>query len=136
MIVSCNLINDNQPIKLTKLTPMLTTSDLKGTVDFYVQTLGFICNSLHMEWGWASLQLDSIEIMFALPNDHIPFDKPSFTGSFYFNTDDADHLWERLKEKSKICYPIENFEYGMREFAIYDNNGYLLQFGQEINKTN
>ena len=23
---------------------------------------------------------------------------------------------------------------GMREFAIYDNNGYLLQFGQEIDE--
>ena len=26
----------------------------------------------------------------------------------------------------------EDFEHGMREFAIYDNNGYMLQFGQEI----
>ena len=26
---------------------------------------------------------------------------------------------------------IETFEWGMREFAIYDNNGYVLQFGQE-----
>jgi len=37
----------------------------------------------------------------------------------------------RLKDKVRVCYPLENFEYGMREFAIYDNNGYLLQFGQE-----
>jgi hypothetical protein len=26
----------------------------------------------------------------------------------------------------------KNFFYGMREFAIRDNNGYILQFGQEI----
>jgi len=32
----------------------------------------------------------------------------------------------------RICYPIETFEYGMREFAIYDNNGYLLQFGEAV----
>jgi len=122
-------------MKLTKLTPMLTTTDLKGTVYFYVQTLGFTCNALQMEWGWTSIQLDSIEIMFALPNDHMPFDKPTFTGSFYFKTDNVDQLWERLKDKTKICYSLENFEYGMREFAIYDNNDYLLQFGQEINET-
>ena len=24
---------------------------------------------------------------------------------------------------------MEEFHYGMREFAIYDNNGYMLQFG-------
>jgi len=37
-----------------------------------------------------------------------------------------------LKDKVEVCYGIENFHYGMREFAIYDNNGYLLQFGQDV----
>ena len=36
------------------------------------------------------------------------------------------------KTKQTIVYPIENFYYVMREFAIRDNNGYILQFGQEI----
>jgi hypothetical protein len=43
-------------------------------------------------------------------------------------------MFVSFKENTKVCYPIENFEYGMREFAIYDNNGYLLQLGQEIQK--
>lgn len=73
--------------------------------------------------------------MFAFPNEHEPFEKPIFTGSLYVNVDDVDTLWEKLKDKTKICYPVENFEYGMREFAIYDNNGYLIQFGQEITRT-
>jgi len=42
-------------------------------------------------------------------------------------------MWEKVKDKANICYGIEDFEYRMREFAIYDNNGYTLQFGQEIN---
>lgn len=29
-----------------------------------------------------------------------------------------------------ILYTEKVEEYGMREFAIYDNNGYILQFGQ------
>lgn len=33
---------------------------------------------------------------------------------------------------ARVCYPIEDFHYGMREFAIFDNNGYLLQFGQPV----
>lgn len=61
-----------------------------------------------------------------------PFEKPAFTGSFYFNTDEIDALWAELKDKANVAYGIENFEYGMREFAVYDNNGYLLQFGQEL----
>ena len=54
-----------------------------------------------------------------------------FTGSLYINPDDVDALWEQVKDKARVCYPIETFDYGMREFAIYDNNGYLLQFGHE-----
>ena len=36
-------------------------------------------------------------------------------------------------DRVRICYPIETFDYGMREFAIYDdNNGYVLQFGRPL----
>jgi uncharacterized glyoxalase superfamily protein PhnB len=50
--------------------------------------------------------------------------------------DDADEVWNQLKDKAKVSYPIEDFDYGMREFAIYDNNGYLLQFGHSIDAEN
>ena len=39
---------------------------------------------------------------------------------------------KKLKDKCKVCYPIETFDYGMREFGVYDINGYLLQFGQPV----
>lgn len=119
-------------MKLQELTPMLWTKDLKGSVEFYTTFLGFECKALSEEWGWASVIRDEVNLMFALPNEHEPFDKPAFTGSLYLKCDDVDALWQQLKDKAKICYPIESFAYGMREFAIYDNNGYLLQFGQEI----
>jgi hypothetical protein len=38
----------------------------------------------------------------------------------------------KLKDKAKVCCGIEDFDHGVREFAVYDNNGYLLQFGQEL----
>jgi uncharacterized glyoxalase superfamily protein PhnB len=67
-----------------------------------------------------------------VPNAHRPFDTPAFTGSLYFNVDDAAALWATVKDHARVCYPIEDFHYGMREFAIFDNNGYLLQFGQPL----
>lgn len=111
---------------------MLWTTDIKGSVDFYTSILGFSCDQLNVDRGWASVSRDDVSIMFALPNEHTPFDKPTFTGSLYFNTDDVDSFWEDLKGNTRVCYEIENFDYGMREFAVYDNNGYLLQFGQPI----
>jgi uncharacterized glyoxalase superfamily protein PhnB len=119
-------------MKVTDLKPMLCTEDLKGTIDFYVDTLGFTCDAYNDEWGWASIRKDDVAMMLSKPNEHTPYDKIGFTGSFYFSTDDVDTLWEKLKDKAQVCYGIEDFFYGMREFAVYDNNGYLLQFGQEI----
>lgn len=113
---------------------MMYTSDLEETVNFYVQHLGFTCTALEPEWGWASVQRDQIRIMFSKPNAHTYFEHPFFTGSFYFNVNDVHALWEKLKSDANVCYPIEDFEYGMREFAIYDNNGYLLQFGQSLSE--
>ena len=109
---------------------MLYTADLDATIALYVGTLGFTCDERNDEWGWASLSRDHVALMIAKPNAHTPFEKPAFTGSFYFNTDDVDALWAALKDTANICYALDTFEYGMREFAIYDNNGYVLQFGQ------
>jgi uncharacterized glyoxalase superfamily protein PhnB len=111
---------------------MLWTENLAASVDFYTSVLGFTANETNNDWGWASLSKDDIHLMLARPNENTPYDKIGFTGSFYFTTDDVDEMWNELKDKVKVCYGIENFEWGMREFAVYDNNGYLLQFGQEI----
>ncbi len=111
---------------------MLWTNELNATMEFYTIVLGFTVSNFNEEWGWLHLQKDGVSIMFAFPNAHEPFDKPVCTGTFYFYADDVDELWEKLKDTPYIYYGIENFEYGMREFAIKDNNGYILQFGREI----
>lgn len=118
--------------KFQAMRPMLWTNELKETIAFYVNVLGFTCDEYNEEWGWASLHRDSTELMLAKPNAHTPFEKPLFTGSFYITVDDVDALWNQLDGKCSVCYEIETFEWGMREFAVYDNNGYLLQFGQNI----
>tara|TARA_R110002051_G_scaffold54764_1_gene102339 strand:- start:4050 stop:4412 length:363 start_codon:yes stop_codon:yes gene_type:complete len=119
-------------MKLQKLRPMIWTDKFEETIDFYTKIIEFNVGEKNVNWGWASLYKDEVEIMVAKPNEHTPFEKSVFTGSFYFNTDQVNQLWEHLKDKTKICYEIENFEWKMREFAIYDNNGYILQFGQNI----
>jgi uncharacterized glyoxalase superfamily protein PhnB len=117
---------------IQSLKPMLRTWDIRGTVNFYTQVLGSTCSAFKEDWGWANLQWEAAEIMLSGPNKHENDSAPVFTGSLYFMCDDVDDHWETLRLIAKICYPIENFEYGMREFAIYDNNGYILQFGSPI----
>lgn len=119
-------------MNLTMLTPMLYTKDILGTIDFYVNILGFSCTNYQIEWGWAIVINNNIEIMISIPNKHLAFEKSHFTGSFYFKTTDIHNTWSLLKDTTDIVYPLNNFDYGMIEFAILDNNGYVLQFGQAI----
>jgi uncharacterized glyoxalase superfamily protein PhnB len=119
-------------MKLNKLTPMLTVANMKETIRFYHDVLGFEC--LNRTQGWATLLNYGVEIMIALPNAHVPFQRSLFTGSLYMNLDDVDALWQSVGDKTAVVYPIENFYYGMREFAIRDNNGYMLQFASRINE--
>ncbi len=119
-------------MRLKELRPILYSDKLEESIDFYRGVLGFTCGERNSDWRWASLHRNDVEIMLASPNEHIPFDKPTFTGSFYINTDNVDEVWNTIKDKVNVVYDIENFEWGMREFGIYDNNGYIIQFGQPV----
>ena len=113
------------------LTPLLEVENMDETIAFYETILDFKCIDRYND-EWAVVQKDDVSIMFS--ERFFTDDYPStyMTGSLYVHTDDIDVIWQILKDKVHVCYPIENFDYGMREFAIYDNNGYRLQFGQEI----
>ena len=116
---------------LNSLSPFLYTENFQETIKFYTEVLEFVCLTENPSF-WACLEKDGIQFFVSLPNEHTGFVKAGFTGSFYFKTSNVDEIWDKLKDLAKICYPIEDFDYGMREFAIYDNNGYLLQFGQDL----
>src|SRR5215469_3765992 len=111
-------------MKILDVTPMLTVTAMEPAIAFYRDVLGFEC--VASAEGWACMASSGTEVMLALPNAHLPFETPVMTGSLYFKTDDVDAWWERLKDKCTVEYPIEDFEYGMREFAVRDSSGYLL----------
>ncbi len=116
-------------MKLTEIRPMLEVNNVEETIDFYVNTLGFQCLG-HFEKEWAQVQRDNISIMFCRRFSQKEHPNPILTGGIYLYTDDVDSLWEEWKDKTQICYPIETFHYGMREFAVYDCNQYMLQVGE------
>lgn len=111
---------------------MLWVDDVRATIDYYVSTLGFDEENYSEDWDFGIVGKHKVKIMLSKPNDHEPYEKPQLTGSLYIVTDDVDAWWNYLKERASIYYPVEDFPYGMREFALKDCNGYVLQFGQEI----
>ncbi len=116
---------------LQALVPMLRVPDVPAAVAWYRDVLGFECAADGSD-GWAPLRRDGIELMLSAFNAHEGDTAPAFTGSLYLRCDDVDAWWARLKDVTRVCYPLEDFAYGMREFAIHDCNGFLLQFGQPL----
>lgn len=108
----------------------LATEDVARSVKFYVEQLGFTC-TLQLE-GFARVRLGAADIMLAHPNAHVPWKGPSFTGSIYLDVDNVDELWEILKTRARVVYPIETMEYGVREFGLLDDSGYQLSFAQHM----
>ena len=71
--------------------------------------------------------------MFAWPNAHLPFEAPVHDRrALHPAATTSTPPGRRSRTRRASAIPIEDFDYGMREFAVFDNNGYLLQFGQEI----
>ena len=116
---------------LRALLPMLRVPDVAAAAAWYRDVLGFEPDA-DDDGDWALLRRDGIELMLSAFNAHEGDAAPAFTGSLYLRCDDVDAWWSRLKDAANVCYPLEDFDYGMREFAVYDNNGFLLQFGQPL----
>lgn len=128
-------------MKLHKLSPILWTKDLQGTILFYEKVLGFKGQS-HFP-NFVSLSRQSVEIMFVVPQDEPNeckdptnkeefFPRPILTGSLFIITEDVDKFWELVKGDATIKSALGDREYQMRDFSILDNNGYELVFGQDI----
>lgn len=118
---------------LQALVPMLRVPDVPAAAAWYSDMLGFTSCTDGSD-GWALLERDGIELMLSAFNAQEGDAASRFTGSLYLHCDDVDDWWLRLKERVRICYPIEDFAYGMREFAIYDSDGFLIRFGQSLSE--
>ena len=122
---------------LRQTSPILECEDLKSAMSYYTEVLGFECTGVFPEDRvptWASVKRGGAVIMLSARSPHSEIENPVMTGSIYMYPESVDELWEEFKDKTDVSYEIETFEYGMREFGIRDCNGYLLQFGQDVDE--
>ncbi|PZO26890.1 MAG: bleomycin resistance family protein [Flavobacteriaceae bacterium] len=120
-------------MKFQPILPIIWTNELDKTVDFYCNVLGFSYDDkVDNSQQWFHLFRDECEIVVASPEGIETLGQPGFSGTFYIMVDNIDELWYSIKDKAEVCSEIETFEWGMREFAIFDNNGYSFQFAQDM----
>ena len=135
---------------ITKLTPNLMAADIRETVLFYQETLGF---SLSMavpkdsrdiltelpaegELVYALMRCGDVEIMFQ-EQANLAGEIPQLGGrplgasaTLYMETGDLDKVLANLPKTTTIIRQPETTWYGARELYIQDNNGYILAIAQ------
>jgi len=109
----------------------LNTHHLEETISFYTQILGFKLTGQFQDHIFLSKGEHSLMFLEIKESDS---KEVQLSGSIYFYSPEVAKIYAEIKNKVIISYPLEDFAYGMREFGLYDNNGYLLQFGTAINR--
>jgi uncharacterized glyoxalase superfamily protein PhnB len=132
---------------INSLTPNLMTEDLFATIDWYERVLGAEVvttlppDSDREDSWWAQLRLDDASLMFQERDsltEKIPTleDEP-IGGSVtcYIDVDDAERRHDDLTEAgAELAQPLHETEFGWRQFAVVDPNGYVLWFGEKLDR--
>ena len=113
-------------IECERTHPGLAVRDVAAAVGYYVSRLGF---ELGFTWGdeFAGVNLGDVQIF-------LQKGEPSPTGvSISFVVSDADELYDyHVQNGVTVAEPIADRDYGLRDYGVYDLDGYNLAFGHYI----
>ena len=116
-----------------KIVPVLKVAQLDRAVSFYTELLGFsVCWRSANDGEGENVMLEAGAINVLLSTGAHLGDIPAFTGSLYFNVSGVQDFFDQIKERVEIVWPLENMEYGQKEFGIRDSDGYILAFAEEL----
>jgi catechol 2,3-dioxygenase-like lactoylglutathione lyase family enzyme len=108
---------------MTAAVPILPVLNLKRSEDFYAH-LGFTATFHHPEY--LIMRTGQAELHFGLRADVTPT-------SCYLDVRDARRLWKEWRSRGiEGLGPVEEFDYGMREFVVTDPDGNRLRVGSPI----
>jgi catechol 2,3-dioxygenase-like lactoylglutathione lyase family enzyme len=132
----------------TTLTPELYCTDIKMSLTFYTDILGFSIQYQRPEEGFAMLERQGSRIMLDqfVPGDSrswiaAPLERPFGRGiNLQMETTAVDELYTRAQKAGATMFlPLEekwyradDMELGNRQFIVQDPDGYLLRFFQDL----
>ncbi|MEU1971231.1 VOC family protein [Microbacterium sp. NPDC019599] len=116
--------------------PILPSRDLAKTLRFY-EALGFENRGAPPEeWNYLILGRGDVELHFVEDDSVDPLRTAS---ACYVYVSDADALFREWSGTvrpdqatgTRVTHPVDT-DYGMREFAVVDDNGNLIRIGTDI----
>ena len=114
-----------------RVLPCLLTTDMRRTLEFYVDQLGFTQTGywpIESDPIRTEVRRDGVAIVFVSESLRDLGEVPTFSGALYLFPESVDRLADELRDKVPFEWGPEVTDYGTREFAIRDPNGYLLAF--------
>lgn len=118
-----------------RVLPCLLVSDMRRSLDFYLETLHFVQTGyfpIASEPVHTEVRRDEVAIILYTEAVHGRDQAPTFTGALYLFPPTIDHVAEELRGKIPFAWGPEDTDYGFREFAIRDPDGYTLVFAERM----
>jgi hypothetical protein len=124
---------EQKPKKFYKATAFLPVIDLKETLAYYKSELGF-----YEEWIWqkidGGIRRDEMRLIFGEDAEYtrvLNSGKRAFELIWF--VDSVDQVYKEFTDrKIPLISDIGNKPWGIREFTIKDNNGYLIRVSESI----
>ena len=111
---------------------VLAVNDLEKSKTFYLEKLGF-AEDLSVE-GWSFLSRDGCKLRLGDCPDATPMsDVPDHSWFADLHVRDAQRFYQDVvKNGVKVWHRLEDKPWGMREFALLDEDGNLVKFGKPL----
>jgi catechol 2,3-dioxygenase-like lactoylglutathione lyase family enzyme len=104
-------------------------ADVETSILYYTQVLGFNVEFRYKDF--AGLEYGPILVYLSGPKQEVK--KIAGEGSMYIFCDEVDEYSQDVIAKGAIISaPIEDRDYGMRDFAIRDPDGNMITFGRSM----
>ena len=116
--------------------PELVTDNMGNTIEFYTKILGVELVSEYPTDNprWVKFKVGNSYVMFESRKSIgklIPeFNNAERGGTFnlYFEVENVEELYNRLKRTTRVV--LHYIQESFKQFAVKDNNGYILMFGE------
>ena len=139
-------MSDEKEVKWNQMIPEFDVINLKETLHFYIDLIGFELMYERREDKFAFIQLENIQIMLQeLCEDNkwetgkleYPFGRGV---NFQLDVKNIEQIYTRLKNNNydifvdmeEHWYRKDSLMLGCKEFLVKDPNGFLLRFSEDL----
>ncbi|MBE9916629.1 bleomycin resistance family protein [Paenibacillus donghaensis] len=126
---------------MQSITANLKVNNVKETLAFYKDVLGFEVIVTVPEYeqpvlNWGMVKNGGAELMFQekenLEEEYpvLKNDSDARCLTLFIKVNDLEGLFAKIKDKAQVIKSIHKTLYDKKEFAIVDNNGFVLTFAE------